>query len=241
MPRPTLTPPASLAPLLAASIAPGPAAGDHREAGLDQPAAELAPPGRSRVRRRGCGPSRRPRSPGPSSASAPKPSTNSAWIRSTRHGSVCTQSLGPRRVEQPLVGGARRRPGRGASAPGPLNFSVHLDCSRVGLPSQARSCCSQRSMCSTGTCSSCLWASIGSPGPKLTAGHAERGEPGDVGPAELRVDLAADRLDERLRRRDGPRPGSAPGAESVTVTSYPSKNSRTNATASASSRSGAKR
>ena len=30
------------------------------------------------------------------SASAPKPSTNSAWIRSTRHGSVCTQSLGPR-------------------------------------------------------------------------------------------------------------------------------------------------
>ena len=34
---------------------------------------------------------------GPSSASSPKPSTNSAWIRSTRHGSVCTQSLGPRR------------------------------------------------------------------------------------------------------------------------------------------------
>src|SRR5215475_9812227 len=33
----------------------------------------------------------------PSSASRPNPSTNSAWIRSTRHGSVCTQSLGPRR------------------------------------------------------------------------------------------------------------------------------------------------
>jgi len=31
-----------------------------------------------------------------SSASMPKPSTNSAWIRSTRHGSVCTQSLCPR-------------------------------------------------------------------------------------------------------------------------------------------------
>ena len=31
---------------------------------------------------------------GPSSASAPKPSTNSLWIRSTRHGSVCTQSVG---------------------------------------------------------------------------------------------------------------------------------------------------
>ena len=33
----------------------------------------------------------------PSSASRPKPSTNSAWIRITRQGSVCTQSLGPRR------------------------------------------------------------------------------------------------------------------------------------------------
>ena len=30
-----------------------------------------------------------------SSASRPKPSTNSDWIRSTRHGSVCTQSDGP--------------------------------------------------------------------------------------------------------------------------------------------------
>ena len=33
---------------------------------------------------------------GPSSASAPKPSTNSAWMRRTRQGSVCTHSLGPR-------------------------------------------------------------------------------------------------------------------------------------------------
>ena len=32
----------------------------------------------------------------PSSASMPKPSTNSDWMRSTRHGSVWTQSLGPR-------------------------------------------------------------------------------------------------------------------------------------------------
>ena len=32
----------------------------------------------------------------PSSASIPKPSTNSDWMRSTRHGSVWTQSLGPR-------------------------------------------------------------------------------------------------------------------------------------------------
>ena len=33
---------------------------------------------------------------GPSSARAPKPSTNSLWIRITRHGSVCTHSLEPR-------------------------------------------------------------------------------------------------------------------------------------------------
>src|SRR5687767_15521458 len=33
---------------------------------------------------------------GPVSARAPKPSTNSAWIRSTRHGSVWTQSVAPR-------------------------------------------------------------------------------------------------------------------------------------------------
>ena len=32
---------------------------------------------------------------GPSSARVPKPSTNSVWIRSTRQGSVCTQSVGP--------------------------------------------------------------------------------------------------------------------------------------------------
>lgn len=30
---------------------------------------------------------------GPSSASAPNPSTNSAWMRSTRQGSVCSQAV----------------------------------------------------------------------------------------------------------------------------------------------------
>ena len=33
---------------------------------------------------------------GPSSAKVPKPSTNSVWMRSTRQGSVWTQSVGPR-------------------------------------------------------------------------------------------------------------------------------------------------
>ena len=33
---------------------------------------------------------------GPTSASAPKPVTNSLWMRMTRHGSVCSQSAEPR-------------------------------------------------------------------------------------------------------------------------------------------------
>ena len=44
MPSPTLTPPASLAPLLAASIDARAAAGDDREAGLGQGAARSARP-----------------------------------------------------------------------------------------------------------------------------------------------------------------------------------------------------
>ena len=99
------------------------AAGDHREAGLDQLAAELL--GRRRTTGRPACVRAEPNTEiaGPSSASAPKPSTNSLWIRSTRHGSVCTQSVGPAGVEQPLVGGARARPGRAASPCGPRNFS----------------------------------------------------------------------------------------------------------------------
>ena len=95
MPSPTDSPPASLAPLLAASMIPGPP-----PVMTAQPARASAPPscsamaysGRSRAVRalpntltaRGI------------SASWPKPSTNSDWIRMTRHGSVCTQSDGPR-------------------------------------------------------------------------------------------------------------------------------------------------
>ena len=166
MPRPTLTPPASLAPLLARLHRARAAAGDHREAGLDEPAAELL----RRRRTTGGRPVVRAEPntaiAGPSSASAPKPSTNSAWIRSTRHGSVCTQSRRAAGVEQPLVGGA------------PVDLVAALDdrALELGLHdapppvSQARSCASQRVDLLDGTCSSCLWASIGSPGPKLTAG-----------------------------------------------------------------------
>src|SRR5579859_7385664 len=62
----------------------------------------------------------------PSSESSPKPSTNSAWIRSTRHGSVCTQSLGPRRSSRRwsvvVFGIARPR-----SMAGPWRRSVRRD------------------------------------------------------------------------------------------------------------------
>ena len=49
MPSPTLTPPASLAPLLAASIAPGPPPVITAKPGLDEPAAELLGQGVRRV------------------------------------------------------------------------------------------------------------------------------------------------------------------------------------------------
>ena len=95
MPRPTETPPASAAPLLAASMMPGP------------PPVMIAYPARARPPATSSASwySSLPRwaraepktdTATPSSASRPKPSTNSAWMRMTRQGSVCTQSVGPR-------------------------------------------------------------------------------------------------------------------------------------------------
>src|SRR6201989_761634 len=96
MPRPTDTPPLSARPLLAASLMPAP------------PPVLMAYPARARPpaissARWYSGLVRRVRAEPkidtarPSSASRPNPSTNSAWMRMTRHGSVCTQSAGPRR------------------------------------------------------------------------------------------------------------------------------------------------
>src|SRR3954452_23780076 len=95
MPRPTDTPPASAHPRLAASIDPGPppvmtaypAVASARP--TMTPNAYVGCPGCVRAEPKTL-------TAGPSSASAPKPSTNSLWIRSTRHGSVCTQSPEPR-------------------------------------------------------------------------------------------------------------------------------------------------
>src|SRR3954467_5707978 len=95
MPSPTETPPASDAPLLAASITPGPppvitaypaptSFRPHSSA-----AAYIGSSGLVRA-------DPNTQIAAPSSASMPNPSMNSDWIRSTRHGSVCTQSDGPR-------------------------------------------------------------------------------------------------------------------------------------------------
>ena len=92
MPSPTLIPPASEAPRLAASITPGPP-----PVITAKPARASAAPSARPITYSGS--SRAVRAlPNTltalgSSASSPKPSTNSDWIRSTRHGSVCTQSF----------------------------------------------------------------------------------------------------------------------------------------------------
>ena len=95
MPSPTDRPPASLAPRLAASMIPGPP-----PVMTAKPSLASAPPISIALAYSGLSglvlalPKTVTARGNP--ASAPKPSTNSAWIRSTRHGSVCTQSVGPR-------------------------------------------------------------------------------------------------------------------------------------------------
>ena len=71
-------------------------------------------------------------------------------------------------------------------------------------------------MCSIGTCSSCLWASIGSPGPKLTAGMPSAVNRATSVQPNFGLTVAADRLDERLRGRPV-EAGQRAGRESVTV------------------------
>src|SRR5215472_3912794 len=87
MPRPTESPFALAAPWLAASMMPGPPPVMTTYPALAS-AAEIC-----RARSYCTEPARARDEPNtdtamPSSASSPKPSTNSAWIRSTRHGSV---------------------------------------------------------------------------------------------------------------------------------------------------------
>src|SRR5690606_267561 len=132
----------------------------------------------------------------------------------------------PAVVQQALVGGRRQR------GVGPGEVPAHA--------SHLRSRSSVSSMSAYGTRSSCLCANSGSPGPKLTAGtpsalNRETSVQPNLGltsPPTASTNAAAAGTD---------RPGSAPGATSVTVTSKPAKTSRTWASASAGVRSGANR
>ena len=74
---------------------------------------------------------------GPSSESEPKPSTNSDWMRSTRHGSACSQSTSGRALQQPLVG---RRRGHPVAAQG--HRAGLAPRSRLGLRRRPRACSS---------------------------------------------------------------------------------------------------
>ena len=171
MPSPTLTPPASLAPLLAASIAPGP------------PPVITAKPASTSAR-----PSRSPAAYAGSSAGVraePKTRDRRAELgqRAEALDELGLDAQHPPRVgvhpvaraagvEQPLVGGAGVDLVAAHAAPGPCACpSCGPSGRRSSLPQPgAQLLLAALDVLRTGTCSSCLCASIGSPGPKLTAG-----------------------------------------------------------------------
>ena len=219
MPSPTETPPASPAPLLAASIDARAAAGDHREARARRARGRSASAcGVRRVVGAGAG------------GAEDRDRRTELGERAEALDELALDPQHPPRVgvhpvagaagvEQPLVGGAgldlRRAASRVAAAE-LLGTWPSSDAGHEPASSQARSCRSTVVICSSGTNSSCLCASMRVAGAEVHGRDAERAEPGDVGPAELRVRRAADR-----RRRTPPRPArtgraAPPGAASVT-------------------------
>ena len=191
-----------------------------------------------------------------SSASMPKPSTNSAWIRSTRHGSVCTQSLGPRESSSRwsvVVGSMRvlaaqhhRAPlllldGRSSGRPSVLVLMTARVVSADVRPRNRR-----RTSIGFGDLAGCRRARRG-----CARGSGRRGRSSAPG---CRARRSARRRSSRTwppagapaaarnsRAAGAPSPGSAPAARSVTATSKPSNTSRTCRSAAAASRSGANR
>src|SRR4029079_1404633 len=128
---------------------------------------------------------------------------------------------GAARVEQSLVGGALVD----LVPPHRDGALVLLSFDQVPAPSQSLSWRSQRSMCSRGTYSSCLCASIGSPGPKFTAGTPRALNRGTS--VQPNFGFTVPPTASTNSFADGrSRPGRAPGALSVTCTSYPSKKVR---------------
>ena len=205
MPSPTLTPPASLAPLLAASIAPGPPPVITAKPASTSARPSCSAEGVRRVVGRRAG--RAEHGDRRAELGQRAEALDELGLDPQHPPRVGVHPVGgPARVEQPLVGGAAVDLVAALDRPGPSDFGSA--CPSHASATSAAAGRSQRSMCSTGTCSSCLWASIGSPGPKLTAGMPRRGEAGHVGPAELGVDLA----DRPPRRTPWPRAGRARAA-----------------------------
>ena len=167
-----------------------------------------------RVVGRPCAPSRTPRSPGRARRAPRTPRRTPPGSAALATGSVWTQSLGPRESSSrwsvvPPSTWSRRW------ITGPLNF----DSPRRGhlRRSASRAAAARNVRCAPpGTYSSCLWASIGSPGPKFTAGmpravnRATSVQPnfGFTSPPTASMNaFAAGRSS----------PGSAPGALSVSA------------------------
>src|SRR3954452_15708829 len=231
MPRPTETPPASPHPLLTASMIPGPP-----PVMTAYPARARAAPIRSPTAYSGS--SRLVRADpktltaAGSSASSPNPSTNSDWIRRTRHGSVCTQSDGPREsrsrwsVVLPSTAWSRRnvtgprcfsRAGRRASDATSSSSRAVASGRRSGsiggaMPIQSRvylsgeiSAQDALTLGDSGDLDVLLarMREVWVTGAEVHRGQPHRGEACDIGPAELGHGLAVDRGHEVGCRRFG--------------------------------------
>ena len=194
------------APLLAASIAPGPPPVITANPASTSAAAELLALGVERVVGLGAGgaedpdrrararPARRsPRRTRPGSAAPATgrcaPSRSAPRASSSRWSVVVTSTAEPRRMVGPL------------RLSGDAGSCGHLD------PSARRAASPRRTtICAIGTCSSCLWANIGSPGPKLTAGMPSAVNRATSVQPNFGFGRAADRLDERRRGRHATAP-----------------------------------
>src|SRR5699024_10802925 len=227
IPSPMDNAPDSEAPLLTASIVPGPPPVIAANPCAPSAAPSLRPVSYS-VLSRGVRAEPNTVTARGTSANALNPSTNSDWIRNTRHGSVCTQSVGPREsssrwsVVSSLAlflrntTGPRRRSG-GAQAPSSSYSSgVPVRCS-VTLPAYEVPSTEE------------LAHDLGHPtnlghrdlfvlgmrqrrvtGPEVHRRNPQRREPGHIGPAELRNRGSPRRTNQLVRDRiSQPGPGGS--------------------------------
>ena len=200
MPSPTLTPPGLAGALVGGLHRTRAAAGDHGEAGLDQLAPGLLADGVEGVVGRRAGRAE-DRDRGPELGQRAE-ALDELGLDPQHAPRVGVHPVGrAARVEQPLVGGAAVSHLAAAlddRALHPVGRAGSV--ASVAHASHSLRMRSQRSMCSVGTCSSCLCANIGSPGPKLTAGMPSLVNWATSVHPNFGFGLAADGLDERLGR-----------------------------------------